>query len=99
MIIWTLVALLMVVGVKYYTSLEMRKLERRLETVKNGLHQVKERLHNVQARQNEVESEEANFEERMKVMKEIIHDLQYRMTASDDIQEKMVTDSMPPTSF
>ena len=99
MIIWTLVALFMVVGVKYYTSLEMRKLERRLETVKSGLQQVKERLQNVQAKQAEIQDEESNYEDRLQVMKEIIHDLQYRMTSSDDIEEKIVSDSMPPTGF
>lgn len=99
MIIWTLVALLMVVGVKYYTSLEMRKLERRLETVKSGLQQVKERLKNAQERQKGVQDEEDNFEERLQVMKEIIQDLQYRMTSSDDLDDRIVSDSMPPTTF
>ncbi|MFT5366576.1 MAG: ASC-1-like (ASCH) protein [Candidatus Latescibacterota bacterium] len=99
MIIWTLVALLMVVGVKYYTSLEMRKLERRLETVKNGLQQVKERLHDAQMRQKEVQSEESNFGDRMQTMKEIINDLQFRMSNSDDLAEKSIADSMPPTGF
>lgn len=99
MIIWTLVALFMVVGVKYYTSLEMRKLERRLETVKNGLQQVKERLQNVQARQAEIQSDESNYEDRLQVMTEIINDLQYRMTSSDDIEDKIISDSMPPAGF
>ncbi|MBT3605208.1 MAG: hypothetical protein HOE48_12295 [Candidatus Latescibacteria bacterium] len=99
MIIWTLVALLMVVGVKYYTSLEMRKLERRLETVKTGLQQVKERLQNAQSRQADVQNQENDFEARQQVMKEIMQDLQFRMTASDDMEEKTVSDSMPPVGF
>ena len=99
MIIWTLVALLMVVGVKYYTSLEMRKLERRLETVKSGLQQVKERLQSAQARQDEVQNEETDYEARQQVMKEIMQDLQFRMTTSDDMEDKTVSDSMPPAGF
>ncbi len=99
MIIWTLVAFLMVVGVKYYTSLEMRKLERRLEVVKNGLQQVKERLHDAQMRQKEVQSEESNFGDRMQTMKEIINDLQFRMSTSDDLAGKSIADSMPLTGF
>lgn len=99
MIIWTLVAFLMVVGVKYYTSLEMRKLERRLEVVKNGLQQVKERLHDAQMRQKEVQSEESNFGDRMQTMKEIINDLQFRMSNSDDLAGKSIADSMPLTGF
>jgi F0F1-type ATP synthase membrane subunit b/b' len=98
-IIWTLVAFLMVVGVKYYTSLEMRKLERRLEVVKNGLQQVKERLHDAQMRQKEVQSEESNFGDRMQTMKEIINDLQFRMSNSDDLAGKSIADSMPLTGF
>ncbi|MDA0709065.1 MAG: hypothetical protein O3B73_02505 [bacterium] len=97
--IWVLVALLMVVGVKYYTSLEMRKLERRLETVKSGLQQVKERLQSVQKTQTDAQREESGFHDRMQVMNEIIHDLQYRMTNSDELATKGVSDSMPPKSF
>jgi ASC-1-like (ASCH) protein len=89
----------MVVGVKYYTSLEMRKLERRLEVVKNGLQQVKERLHDAQMRQKEVQSEESNFGDRMQTMKEIINDLQFRMSNSDDLAGKSIADSMPLTGF
>jgi predicted nucleic acid-binding Zn-ribbon protein len=82
-----------------FTSLEMRKLERRLETVKSGLQQVKERLQNAQAGQKDVQKEESNFEDRLQVMKEIIHDLQYRMTNSDSLSDKVVSDSMPPVGF
>jgi ASC-1-like (ASCH) protein len=89
----------MVVGVKYYTSIEMRKLERRLEVVKNGLQQVKERLHDAQMRQKEVQSEESNFGDRMQTMKEIINDLQFRMSNSDDLAGKSIADSMPLTGF
>lgn len=100
MIIWTLFTLLIVVGVKYYTSLEMRKLERRLETVKNGLHQVKDQLQSVQDRQRSVQSEETLFEDRLKVMKEIIQDIQFRMTSSDEYEtERIISDSLPPPSF
>jgi hypothetical protein len=49
----------MVVGVKYYTSLEMRKLERRLETVKDGLQQAKDRHKITETKQEETETEEA----------------------------------------
>lgn len=100
MIVWTLFSMLVVVGVKYYTSLEMRKLERRLETVKNGLQQVKDRLQSAQDRLRSVESEETMFEERMKVMKEIIQDIQFRMTTSDDYDGTiMISNSMPPSTF
>ena len=98
MIIWTVCMLLFVVGVKYYTSLEMRKLERRLETVKNGLHQMKEKLHSTEERQKEVQDEELGYEERMNVMREIIQDIQFRLSSEEelDVNSVMVSDSAPP---
>ena len=71
-IIWVVCSLMLVVGVKYYTSLELRKLERRLERVKDGLQQVKEKFQMAQDRQQSVQSEESLFEERVKFMQENI---------------------------
>lgn len=100
MIVWTLFTLLVVVGVKYYTSLEMRKLERRLETVKNGLHQKKDKLQAAQDRQKSVESEETMFVDRLRVMKEIIQDIQFRLTATDEFEtQKVVFNGAPPQPF
>jgi len=56
-------------------------------------------LKNAQERQKGVQDEEDNFEERLQVMKEIIQDLQYRMTSNDDMDDRIVSDSMPPTTF
>lgn len=98
MVIWTLCMLIFVVGVKYYTSLEMRKLERRLETVKNGLHQMKEKLQVAEERQREIKSEEDGYEDRLKVMREIIQDIQFRLTTSEDMDTEgvVISDSAPP---
>lgn len=97
LLIWTLAALLMVVGVKYYTSLEMRKLERRLEAVKEGLQQAKDRHKTTQDSQEETEAQEANQTERIRVMKEIMQDLQDRLSSAQDISvDKVISDSMPP---
>ena len=99
MIIWTLFTFAMVLGVKYYTSLEMRKLERRLETVKLGLNQVKEKLAVTQRRQDETEAEEASYKERLRVTNEIIQDLNIRLSSSDALDdERMVVSSGVPTS-
>lgn len=99
MIIWTFVVLLMVVGVKYFTSMEMRKLERRLETVKSGLQQVKERLKSAQARQTEVQHEEDNFVNRVSTMSEILQDQQCRLSNNNEPAEKTISESMPHTGF
>ena len=101
MLIWVLFSLILVVGVKYYTSLELRKLERRLETVKNGLQQIKEHLQRTQDKQKSVQIEEAEFEERLKFMKETIQDIQFRQTSSEEVDPEslMILESAPPASF
>jgi F0F1-type ATP synthase membrane subunit b/b' len=97
LLIWTLAALLMVVGVKYYTSLEMKKLERRLETVKDGLQQAKDRHKTTQNKQEETEAEEAGQAERIRIMKEIIQDQQDRLGTAQELSvDKVISDSMPP---
>lgn len=81
--IWTAIALILVVVVKYYTATQMRTLEKRLTTVKNGLQKERDRLEACQDRQRAVESEAQLYEERIRFMKELIQDIQYRMNASD----------------
>lgn len=95
--------LIFVLGVKYYTSNEMRKLERRLETVKNSLHQMKEKLQSAEERQRDVQTEEAGYEERLNVMREIIQDIQFRLASDDELDAEgvLISDSvpLPPSTF
>ncbi|HCR16243.1 MAG TPA: hypothetical protein DIU35_02070 [Candidatus Latescibacteria bacterium] len=92
---WALFTAVVVFGVKYYTSLEMRKLEKRLNTVKDDLHLAKEKHQQAQERLDTVQSEEELAQERIRCMKETIEDIQLRMTAKDesDSDEVLVTDS------
>ena len=83
MYIWVIVALLIVVGVKYYTSREMANLERRLHAVKVALHNKKQELDTVQVRQEETQQAEVAMEDRIKHMKEIIQDVNIRLTQTD----------------
>ncbi len=87
MFIWVLVGLFFVVGIKYYTSLQMRRLERRLGTVKDSLLKVKKMYKEAQIRQEEASEEEGYHEERIRYMKEIIQDIQMRLTSSDRPEE------------
>lgn len=95
---WALFTAIVVFGVKYYTSVEMRKLERRLNRVKDDLHAAKEKLQQAQQRQDNVQTEEALFEERLRSMKETIEDIQMRMTAKDrsDSDEVVISEGAPP---
>jgi predicted nucleic acid-binding Zn-ribbon protein len=95
---WALFAAVAVFGVKYYTSLEMRKLEQRLNTVKDDLHLAKEKLHQTQERLTTVSSEEDLGQEQLRSMTETIEDIQLRMIAKvdQDSDEVLVSDSTPP---
>jgi hypothetical protein len=98
---WALFTAVIVFGVKYYTSVEMRKLERRLNKVKEDLHLAKDKHSQAQDGQNNVQKEEILFEERVRRMKETIEDLQVRLTSKDDDgqEEVVVVDSAPPPRF
>lgn len=98
MLYWFLFSLLGVFVVKYYTSIEMRKLERRLERVKEGLGLVKDKLASVQEKQNRVQGEEGSYEEHVRWIKETIEDLEIRLIASgegEDDEEVVVSNSAP----
>jgi len=85
--IWVIVALLFVIGVKYYTSREMAQLERRLNRVKTGLHTTKQEYDAVQVTQMETQKAEGAMEDRITHMKEIIQDINVRLTQTDTSQE------------
>ena len=87
MIFWAFFALLVVAGVKYYASVKMRQLERRLRMVKDGLLKVKEEYRDVHDKENTVGSDESLFEDRIRRMKEVIQDVQLRLTSSGEPRE------------
>lgn len=88
---WIVFSLLTVIIVKYYTSIEMRKLERRLETVKEDLQRVKEKLQGAQDRNHSVKTEEETYLERVRRMKEVLEDIQMRLTSKDVDEEDAVS--------
>ncbi|MBK35916.1 MAG: hypothetical protein CME26_10360 [Gemmatimonadetes bacterium] len=98
MLYWMLFTLLGVFMVKYYTAVEMRKLERRLERVKDDLGQVKDKLRRVQEHNDQVRSEEEDFEDRVRRIKETIEDLEIRLTTAGEEEgdEKVIISDGPP---
>jgi uncharacterized protein YaaR (DUF327 family) len=92
-----LVSLLMVVGVKFFTATKMRNLERRLNRVKEGLQTKKEEFHSVLAQQQETQVEEGLSSERIRSMKELIHDMGIRLQTADQ-EPQMAVDlgGLPP---
>lgn len=96
MVLWVLMALVVVLGVKYYTSLQIRNLELRLNKVKDGLQGKQNELHQVMERQHEAEAEEYAQTERIRFMKEIIQDIHIRQQGQGGEEDAMVVDAMPP---
>ena len=72
-----------VIGAKYYTALGTRNLERRLNRVKAGLEKVRQDLRQERERQSGVASDEEMAEMRVRFMKELMQDLQIRLSGVD----------------
>ena len=87
--ILVLVALAGVVGMKYYTSVGMRKLERRLRGVQQDLDTVKSQKKEKEEEQKAMSAEEDLCEERIRSMKDIINDLEYRLTPSKEAEPEV----------
>lgn len=96
MIIWMLVSLVMVVGVKFFTATKMRDLERRLNRVKEGLQTKKEEFQTVLSEQEKVQKEEALSSERIRFMNELINDISIRLQSSDEGLSELIVDSGSP---
>lgn len=101
MAIWTFVAFALVLGVKYYTSQEMRRLERRLKAVQEGFKKKKDELQQAQDREDETKATEAGHEARIRSMNELIQDLNIRLTSSDSLGDDMMRepDGSPAPTF
>ena len=79
-----------VMGVKYYTSMRMGALEKRLREVQRDLDRVKVQRKEVENEQNSMLDEELSCEDRIRSMKEIIEDLQYRLTISKQEETEVI---------
>ncbi|MBB30208.1 MAG: hypothetical protein CME25_15045 [Gemmatimonadetes bacterium] len=88
MIFWAVFAAMAVFGVKYYTSVQMRQLERRMGRVKDELHSAKEKLQNAQQSQTDAHTEEEAVVERGVRIREIIADIQDRLAAREEVSEE-----------
>ncbi len=79
-----------VMGVKFYTSMSMGALEKRLREVQRDLEKVKAQRLEKDKEQKSMLEEEQNFEDRIRSMKEIIEDLEYRMTISTEEEKEVI---------
>ena len=86
---YLLLSFAVVMSVKYYTSMRMGALEKRLRSVRGDLNRVKVQRKEVENEQNSMLDEEQSCEDRIRSMKEIIEDLEYRMTISKQEEEEV----------
>lgn len=83
-----------VIGAKYYTAIGTRNLERRLNRVKAGLEKSRQSLRQEREKQKQIEADEEMAEMRVRFMKELMQDLQIRLTTGGDHQEHKVKDEI-----
>lgn len=83
-----------VIGAKYYTAIGTRNLERRLNRVKAGLEKSRQALRQEREKQTQVASEEEMAEMRVRFMKELMQDLQIRLTTGGAQHETNVKDEI-----
>ena len=86
---YLLLSFAVVMSVKYYTSMRMGALEKRLRSVRGDLDRVKVQRKETEDEQNSMLDEELSCEDRIRSMKEIIEDLEYRMTISKQEEEEV----------
>lgn len=99
MIVWVLACFILVLGVKYYTSTQGARLQKRLDTARLDLMDVKESLQSALEKKQNTETDEEEEVERVRRMKEIIDDLNMRLTTSRDEEEDRIELELQPPSF
>ena len=81
---------LVVVAVKYYTAVGGRRLERRLNRVRSDLETARRRLRAEREKQEEIRAEEEVAELRLRYMREIIEDIEQRLTGPVAAEKSVV---------
>ena len=89
MLIWVIVGLVAVVGVKFFTSTQMASLEHRLNTAKDDLMRVKKRHSQATEGLDSAKAQEELHVDRVKSMKGLIDDFGFRLTTGGMTEEEM----------
>jgi len=93
---WLFIILfLAVIGAKYYTALGSRNLERRLNRVQADLEAARQGLREERQRQEQIGGQEELNELRVRYMRELINDIQIRLTQGDPTDYKTGVQANP----
>ena len=90
---WVILGAIAVLFSKYYTAVGSRKLHRRINKVKLDLEHSRNRLKEVREEEYDTARAEELAIQRLRFAKEIIDDLQLRLTLSDDSEPVVIADS------
>jgi len=93
MLILVLVSLLVILLTKYLTSKQMARLTRRLEDAKTDLERVRGKMRKAQQEFDSTKEIEGLSEERIRHMKDLIQDIQVRLTQRET-KEDRISDAM-----
>ena len=97
-ILWLTLGLI-VVGVKYYTAVGARRLERRLNTVKADLAKARKLLRERKDSYAEDKEKEELGELRVRNMRELIDDMKNRIDGSSDQQIAVADEKEVPVAL
>ena len=93
--LWVFVSLFCIVLVKFWSSKQSAKLNRRLDQARRDLVRVKKRLRDAEENLDEVKREMEGHEERISYMRSLIEDIHVRLaqreSRGDRISEAMDT--------
>jgi hypothetical protein len=91
---WLIIGAIAVLFMKYYTSVGSRKLHRRINKVKLDLENARHRLKEVRESEYDIAQSEETTIQRVQSAKEIIVDLQLRLTLADDSNQPVMVENM-----
>lgn len=92
------VAVAAVVGVKYYTAVGQRNLERRLMRTRRTLDEARQSLRDAKEKRATVGMDEELAVMRLQYMKEKIEDLKIQLTTNDESEGIVIKDESPRPS-
>jgi len=89
--IWILVSISSIVIVKYWTSKQTGKLNRRLDRARWDLQKAKKQHKDAQQKQESIKAQEELQIERIRHMKDLIQDIQIRLTQRETKEDRIAS--------
>ena len=82
--VWLLLGFILVTAIKYATSVQMKKLERRMKIVREEMQRASANMKIVQERLQEAQTQEKTAAVQIQTVKDVIEDLEYRLSLNKE---------------